>query len=75
MRVLAKVTREHSAVTVDDMAELLRLGVSRAAVEDALEVAFCFNVITRLADTFVFHVGPQAAFDAGAKHLLSRGYL
>lgn len=69
------MTRDHTAVTADDMTQLLRMGVSRGAIEDALEVAFCFNVITRLADTFVFHVGPQAAFDAGAKHLLSRGYL
>lgn len=71
---LKKVTREHEAVTAADVEALFALGVSRAQVEDALAVGFCFNVITRLADTFQFEVGPPAAFDAGAKSLLSRGY-
>lgn len=71
---LRKVTREHDQVTGEDIAALRALGVTRQQIIDALHVAFCFNVITRLADTFCFHVGPQAAFDAGAKFLLSRGY-
>jgi hypothetical protein len=41
---------------------------------DALAVAFTFNTITRLADTFGFEVPDTAAFDAGAKYLLARGY-
>ena len=53
---------------------LLALGVTRQQVEDALMVAWAFNVITRLADTFEFHVGPRSAFDASAKFLLGRGY-
>lgn len=72
---LKKVTREHAEVTPADVEALLALGVTRAQVEDALAVGWCFNVITRLADTFKFEVGPQASFDAGAKSLLSRGYL
>lgn len=71
---LRKVTREHAKVTPDDVAALYKLGVTRAQVEDALNVAYAFNVITRLADTFQFEVGPDSAFDAGAKHLLKRGY-
>lgn len=74
LRFLAKVTREHAAVTPHDVEALLALGVSRSQVEDALAVAWCFNVITRLADTFKFEVGPQEAFDASAKALLGRGY-
>jgi len=70
--LLRKVTRE--TVTVADMRGVLAAGVTRSQVEDALNVAFAFNVITRLADTFCFEVGPRAAFDAGAKHLLTRGY-
>jgi len=31
-------------------------------------------VITRLADTFEFHVGSTASFDSSAKMLLKRGY-
>jgi len=61
-------------VTADDVRRLLELGVTRRQIEDALNVGFAFNVITRLADTFEFEVGPPAAFDAGAKMLLTRGY-
>ena len=71
---LRKVTREHDAVTAADVRVLLALGVTRAQVEDALNVGFAFNVITRLADTFEFEVGTRASFDAGARMLLGRGY-
>jgi alkylhydroperoxidase family enzyme len=71
---LRKVTREHEAVTADDVRALLALGVSRAQIKDALNVGFAFNVITRLADTFQFEVGSRASFDASAKMLLGRGY-
>jgi len=71
---LKKVTRESDAVTAKDVEALLALGVTRNQVKDALAVGWCFNVITRLADTFEFEVGPRAAFDAGAKSLLTRGY-
>jgi hypothetical protein len=37
-------------------------------------VAFSFNIIGRLADSFGFSVPPPQAFDAGAKYLLARGY-
>jgi hypothetical protein len=71
---LRKVTREHDSVTADAVRGLLALGVTRARIEEALDVGFAFNVITRLADTFEFEVGPPAAFEAGAKFLLQRGY-
>lgn len=71
---LRKVTREHEAVTAADVRALLGLGLTRAQIEEALNVGFAFNVITRLADTFEFEVGSRASFDAGASHLLSRGY-
>lgn len=74
LALLRKVTREHDAVTRDDVAPLLALGVTRDQIEDALAVCFCFNVITRLADTFAFEVGTPASFDAGARSLLTRGY-
>ena len=74
LRLLAKVTKDHEAVTAEDMRSLLALGVSRAQIADALNVGFAFNVITRLADTFEFEVGPRASFEAGANILLGRGY-
>jgi alkylhydroperoxidase family enzyme len=74
LRFLRKVTREHEAVTADDVRALLALGITREQIEDALHVGFAFNVITRLADTFEFEVGSSASFDASAKVLLTRGY-
>ena len=71
---LRKVTRSHQDVTAADVAPLLALGVTRNQITDALDVCFAFNVITRLADTFQFEVGPQSAFETSAKMLLSRGY-
>ena len=74
LALLGEVTREPEAVTGEDMRRVLAQGVTRAQIEDALEVAFAFNVITRLADTFEFEVGSSASFDAGARMLLQRGY-
>jgi alkylhydroperoxidase family enzyme len=74
LALLRKVTRAHETVTADDMRALLALGVTRDQIEDALNVGFAFNVITRLADTFNFEVGSPASFDAGARMLLRRGY-
>ncbi len=72
--LLEKVTQAHERVTAEDVRPLKRLGVSRAGVEQALLVGFCFNHITRLADALGFEVGPREAFDASAKMLLSQGY-
>jgi len=71
---LRKVTREPDQVTAADVSALFAVGVTRSQVEDALSVAFAFNVIDRLANTFEFHVGPDAMFEAGARALLTRGY-
>ena len=71
---LRQVTLEHKDVVAGDVERLLALGVTRAQIESALEVAWAFNVITRLADAFEFHCGPQSAFEASARFLLSRGY-
>ncbi|HVK83570.1 MAG TPA: hypothetical protein VM513_05650 [Kofleriaceae bacterium] len=71
---LANVTRDHASVTPEDVRPMIAAGVTRAQIDDALLVGWAFNVITRLADTFEFHVGPRSAFDASAKFLLGRGY-
>jgi AhpD family alkylhydroperoxidase len=73
LRLLRKLTREH-AVDAEDMRAVLAAGVSRAQIEDALAVAFAFNTIGRLADAFGFAQPGPAAFEAGAKYLLARGY-
>ena len=74
LRFLRKVTREHERVTAADVRALRAAGLTRAQIEDALHVSWAFNVITRLADTFEFHIGSQADFEMSAKMLLTRGY-
>ena len=74
LRFLARVTRDHGSVSASDVRTLLAQGVTRPQIEDALNVCFAFNVITRLADTFEFEVGPRSSFEAGARMLLGRGY-
>jgi alkylhydroperoxidase family enzyme len=71
---LRKVTREPDKVAPGDVSALLAMGITRSQVESALSVGFAFNVIDRLADAFEFHVGPDATFEAGARHLLTHGY-
>jgi hypothetical protein len=56
------------------MRAVLATGATKQQIRDALAVSFAFNVLTRLADTFEFEVGPRSHFEAGAKTLLSRGY-
>ena len=75
IRFLEKVTLAPGSVGPDDVRPLRELGVSRQAAEDALAVAFCFNLITRLADAFGWHVPGPDAFAASASSLVDRGYL
>jgi alkylhydroperoxidase family enzyme len=72
--LLERVTRDHAALAPGDFDEVRALGVTEEAITDALYVAYLFNIINRMADALVFEVGPQAAFDSGAKSLLTRGY-
>ncbi len=73
LRLLRKLTREHT-VGADDMRAVLAAGATGAQVEDALAVAFAFNVTARLAEAFGFTMATPQAFAAGAKYLLARGY-
>jgi hypothetical protein len=72
LKFLRIVTR--GTPTADDVRAVYAAGVTKVQLKEALGVAWCFNVITRLADTFEFFVGSAASFDAGAKSLLTRGY-
>lgn len=46
---------------------MLAAGVSREAVLEALEVAWAFNVINRIADALGFEVGSRESFEASAR--------
>jgi uncharacterized peroxidase-related enzyme len=73
LRMLGKLTAE-GKLSAEDMQQLLSAGVSRQQVEDALAVCVAFNTTNRLADAFGFEMLSPEGFEAGAKHLLKRGY-
>ena len=51
------------------------VGVTDAAIEDAIRVCTLFSTITRIADALGFDIPAPAATLAGARMLLKRGYL
>ncbi len=56
------------------MREVLSAGVSRQQIEDARAVCAAVNTTDRLTDAFGFELLSPEGFEAGAKHLLKRGY-
>lgn len=73
LRMLRKLARERT-LAADDVRSVLAAGASPEQVEDALAVAFAFNITTRLAEAFGFTMATPEAFESGAKYLLARGY-
>ena len=71
---IRKLALTPSTVTPEDVRALLAVGASRQAVADAVYVCFLFSTYTRLADTLGWEVSSPEVFEAGARHLLSRGY-
>ena len=54
----------------------MRAGVSKTAIEEALEVGFLFNIYDRLADTMGWDVPPGDGgyYQIAARRLLTSGY-
>ena len=54
----------------------MRTGVSKQAIQDAMEVAFLFNIYDRLADAMGWNVPPAAggSYQVSARRLLKHGY-
>ena len=74
LRFLEKMTLRPEELSAEDARRLQEVGVSDAAIEDAVGVAFAFNVIDRLADSFAFEVPPADVFAKRAPMMLKRGY-
>jgi hypothetical protein len=74
--LLKKMTLEPEKLGPDDVRPVLALGASRQAVQDAMHVAFLFNVYDRLADAMGWDVPAEGSgfWQTSAKRLLSRGY-
>ena len=74
--LLEKMTLEPEKLGPDDVRPVLALGVTRQAVQDAMHVAFLFNVYDRMADAMGWDVPAEGSgfWQTSAKMLLSRGY-
>ncbi|QLL08465.1 carboxymuconolactone decarboxylase family protein [Mycobacterium vicinigordonae] len=73
LRLLGKLTREQR-IDADDIHAVVAEGVSASQVRDALAVFLAFDITNRLANAFGFAVAGPEAMNAGARHLLRRGY-
>ena len=76
LRFLKKMTLEPQSLTPEDARTVLKTGVHRDALIDAIHVAYLFNVYDRLADSMGWHVPDRSlgSYEAGARRLLKRGY-
>lgn len=74
--LLEKMTLDHGSLAPEDVRAVIRAGVSKAAIRDAIEVAYLFNIYDRLADAMGWDVPPVAGgyYQAAARRLLKRGY-
>lgn len=70
------MTLDHRHLDAEDVRVVLASGVSRAAINDALEVAFLFNVYDRLADSMGWDVPVAGSgyYKVAARRLIQRGY-
>jgi alkylhydroperoxidase family enzyme len=77
LRFLRKMTLEPDALTAEDARAALRAGVDRAALTEAIHVAYLFNIYDRLADTMAWDVPDPAKgyYQVAAQRLLKHGYL
>ena len=71
---LQKMTLTPHALTAADAVLLREAGLSREAAYDAVKVAFCFNLIDRLADSFDFAIPKPGVFAKAAPAMIRFGY-
>jgi alkylhydroperoxidase family enzyme len=72
--LLQKVTLAPGEVTAADVDAVRAAGVSDAAIEDALAVCACFNLIDRIADSLGFDLPPAEVHAGYAEQFLAEGY-
>jgi hypothetical protein len=74
--LLKKMTRDHGNLGPEDVRAVLRMGVSKQAIQDAFEVAFLFNIYDKLADSMGWDVPAISGgyYQVVAKRLLRHGY-
>ena len=72
--LLQKVTLTPAEVCPEDIEAARAAGVSDAAIEDALAVCACFNLIDRVADSLGFDLPPAEVHAGYAEQFLAEGY-
>ena len=72
--LLQKVTLTPAEVTAADVEAARATGVTEAAIEDALAVCACFNLIDRVADSLGFDLPEREIHAAYAERFLLEGY-
>ena len=71
---IEKLTLDPAAVTPADVEPMRALGLSDAAIEDAIHACVLFNIYDRLADSFEFDIPDEHGFATSARMLIKRGY-
>lgn len=71
---IEKMVRNPDTLTPEDAAAVRAHDVPDEGLRTAIYACTAFSIITRLADTFEFHIPPDAGFLASARMLLKRGY-
>jgi alkylhydroperoxidase family enzyme len=72
--LLQKVTLTPGDVRTGDIARVRAAGVRDGAIEDALAVCACFNLIDRVADSLGFDLPAAEVHAAYAGQFLEEGY-
>ena len=75
LELLEKVTLDPEHLTPDDIQSVLTSGVSKQAIEDALHICACFNIISRIADALDVEIPSTEGFTLTGIRLLAHGYL
>ncbi|MFN8443481.1 MAG: hypothetical protein U0175_22075 [Caldilineaceae bacterium] len=71
---LEVITLRPEQATVADVETVRQAGVSDKAIEEALYVCFCFNIMVRLADSFNFPLPSEYGRGFAGRFLNYLGY-
>jgi alkylhydroperoxidase family enzyme len=75
LELLETFTLRHEALDAAAVRAVMAHGVSKAAINDAFNVAFLFNIYDRLADTLGWELPSEAYYPKAGVRLLTHGYL
>ena len=75
LALLEKVTLDPDNVTPDDARTVLATGVTRQALEEALRICACFNIISRMADSLDVGIPSVEGFHQTGIRLIEHGYI